>query len=150
MKRQIFKSKIHRATVTGANVNYEGSITIDPVLMNAADIVPYEAVHVWNITNGTRLITYAIDGEKDSGEICVNGAGAKLCKIGDLIIIATFAEMTSKKARRWNPIVVKVNNKNLASLKCEGLVIPVILNGNQNHIQRNIWDDDEDDEDDEE
>jgi len=150
VKRQIFKSKIHRATVTGANVNYEGSITIDPVLMNAADIVPYEAVHVWNITNGTRLITYAIDGEKDSGEICVNGAGAKLCKIGDLIIIATFAEMTSKKARRWNPIVVKVNNKNLASLKCEGLVIPVILNGNQNHIQRNIWDDDEDDEDDEE
>ena len=74
MKRQIFKSKIHRATVTGANIDYEGSISIDPDLMKAADILPYEAVHVWNITNGARLVTYAIEG-KESGEICVNGVG---------------------------------------------------------------------------
>jgi aspartate 1-decarboxylase len=112
MKRQIFKSKIHRATVTGADLDYEGSITIDSALMKAADILPYEAVHVWNITNGSRIITYAIEGKKDSGEICINGAGAKLNKIGDLIIIATFAEMTSKKAREWKPLVISVNKKN--------------------------------------
>jgi len=112
MKRQIFKSKIHRATVTGADLNYEGSITIDSELLRAADILPYELVHVWDITTGARFVTYAIAGGKDSGEICVNGAGAKLCHVGDLIIIATFAEMTSNKARNWMPKVISVNEKN--------------------------------------
>jgi aspartate 1-decarboxylase len=105
MKRQIFKSKIHRATVTGSNIDYEGSVTIDSNLMRAADIVPYEAVHIWNITNGSRLFTYAIQGDNDSGEICINGAGAKLCNVGDLVIIATFTEMTNKVARKWIPRV---------------------------------------------
>jgi aspartate 1-decarboxylase len=112
MKRQMFKSKIHRATVTKADLNYEGSITIDSELLRAADILPYELVHVWNVTNGARLVTYAIAGKKDSGEICVNGAGAKLCKVGDIIIIATFVEMTSKKARTWMPKVILVDKKN--------------------------------------
>jgi aspartate 1-decarboxylase len=112
MKRQIFKSKIHRATVTGADLNYEGSITIDSELLRAADILPYELVHVWNITNGSRLVTYTIAGKKNSGEIFINGAGAKLCKVGDLIIIATFVEMTSKKARTWIPKVILVDKKN--------------------------------------
>jgi len=116
MRRQVFKSKIHRATITGADINYEGSITIDSALMKAADILPYEAVHVWNITNGARIITYAIEGKEDSGEICINGAGAKLNKVGDLIIIATFTEMTTKKAREWKPIVLNVNKKNIITL----------------------------------
>lgn len=115
MKHQMFKSKIHRATVTGANVDYEGSITIDSELMRLADILPYEAVHVWNITNGARLMTYAIEGKAGSGEICVNGAGAKLCKVDDMIIIATFVELTDKRARKWNPLVINVNGKNKVS-----------------------------------
>ena len=77
MKRIMFKSKIHRATVTHADLNYEGSVTIDEVLMRAADILPYEKVAIWNATNGSRLETYAIPGESDSGVICVNGAAAR-------------------------------------------------------------------------
>ncbi|MCK9567382.1 aspartate 1-decarboxylase [Candidatus Pacearchaeota archaeon] len=112
MKRTMFKSKIHRATITSADLNYEGSITIDSSLLKAADILPYEMVHVWNISNGHRLVTYALAGKPDSGEICVNGAGAKLCGVGDLIIIATFTELTGKKARDWMPKVILVDNKN--------------------------------------
>jgi aspartate 1-decarboxylase len=141
MKRQMFKSKIHRATVTGANVDYEGSITIDSELMRLADILPYEAVHVWNITNGARLMTYAIEGKAGSGEICVNGAGAKLCKVDDMIIIATFVELTDKRARKWNPLVINVNGKNKASantglLKAVEKKVSVIPAGNylQNRI----------------
>jgi aspartate 1-decarboxylase len=111
MKRQIFKSKIHRATITEANLDYEGSITIDSFLMVSADILQYELVHVWNITNGSRFTTYAIEG-KERGEICVNGAGAKLCNVGDLVIIATFAEMSDRKAKLWKPTVVLVSDKN--------------------------------------
>jgi aspartate 1-decarboxylase len=123
MKRNIFKSKIHRATVTEANLDYEGSVTIDSGLMKAADILPYEQIHVWNITNGSRMITYAIEGKKDSGTICVNGAGAKLCKVGDLVIIATFAEIQTKKAIGWNPIIVNVhliNRKNVLYIPGSG------------------------------
>lgn len=112
MKRTMFKSKIHRATVTKADLNYEGSITIDTDLLRAADILPYEMVHVWNISNGQRLVTYALPGEPRSGEICVNGAGAKLCEVGNLIIIATFTEMKSKKARNWRPKVIQVDSQN--------------------------------------
>jgi aspartate 1-decarboxylase len=92
------KSKLHRATVTEANIEYEGSIAIDPVLMRAADIHEYERVSVWNCTNGSRLETYAILGEEASGEICINGAAAHLCKPGDLVIIATWAQMTPDEA----------------------------------------------------
>ena len=112
MKRQIFKSKIHRATITEANLDYEGSITIDSLLMKEADIFQYELVHVWNISNGNRLVTYALEGRVGSGEICINGAGAKLCSVGDMVIIATFAEMGWWKARSWKPIVVTVDKNN--------------------------------------
>lgn len=151
MRRYVFKSKIHRATVTGADLDYEGSITIDSTLMRAADILPYEAVHVWNITNGSRILTYAIEGKKDSGEICINGAGARLNKIGDLIIIATFAEMTSKKAREWKPIVINVNKKNSIVFNVKaGLATAVdlayeaavsrtqVVNRDSNYLQRPI------------
>jgi aspartate 1-decarboxylase len=112
MKRQIFKSKIHRATVTKADLDYEGSITIDSYLLAAANIIPYELVHIWNVTNGNRLVTYALSGIERSGEICINGAGAKLCEVGDIVIIATFAEMKNKKAKLWVPTVVKVDSEN--------------------------------------
>jgi len=92
------KSKIHRATVTEANVEYEGSIAIDPALMRAADIREYERVAVWNCSNGARLETYAIRGEEESGEICVNGAAAHLCKPGDKVIIATWVQLTPEES----------------------------------------------------
>lgn len=142
MKRQMFKSKIHRATVTGADLNYEGSITIDSDLLKAANILPYEMVHVWNITNGSRLVTYTIAGKSGSGEICVNGAGAKLCKVGDLIIIATFSEMKSKKARSWTPKVVLVNQKNQVvkfAIDTETAhVSPGMLNPESNYLMISI------------
>ena len=94
----LMKSKIHRATVTEANVEYEGSVAIDPILLRAADIRPYEQVSIWNCSNGSRLETYAIEGEEGSGEICLNGAAAHLNKPGDLVIIATWAQMTPEEA----------------------------------------------------
>ncbi|HET7754646.1 MAG TPA: aspartate 1-decarboxylase [Anaeromyxobacteraceae bacterium] len=112
MRRTLFKSKIHRATVTHADLDYEGSVTIDEDLMAASDICEYEAVHVWNITRGTRLQTYAIRGERGSGVICINGAAAHLNRPGDLVIIATFAEMEEAEARKHDPKVVLVDAKN--------------------------------------
>jgi aspartate 1-decarboxylase len=112
MRRTIFKSKIHRATVTHADLDYEGSVTIDGDLMDAAGIWNYEAVHVWNITRGTRLQTYAITGERGSGIICINGAAAHLNKPGDLVILATFAEMEEAEARRHLPQVILVDRQN--------------------------------------
>ena len=85
----MMKSKMHRATVTDTNLDYEGSLTIDTDLLDAADILPHEQIHVWDVTNGTRLITYALPGDRGSGDVCVNGAGAHLIKTGDVIIIAT-------------------------------------------------------------
>lgn len=112
MRRSFFKSKIHRATVTHADLDYEGSISIDEDLMEAAGIWQYEQVHVWNITRGTRLVTYAIKGERGSGVICVNGAAAHQNKPGDLVILATFAEMDESEARAHRPKVVLVDAKN--------------------------------------
>ncbi len=114
MRRTLFKSKIHRATVTGANLAYEGSITIDPVLMRAADILPFERVHVWDVTNGSRLETYALEGgEAGSGVICVNGAAAHHVRPGDVVIVASFAEAESEaEARAWKPTVVRVDARN--------------------------------------
>src|SRR5467141_3463013 len=99
MLRFMFKSKIHRATVTHANVHYEGSLTVDSNLLKAADILPYEEIHVWNISRGTRFRTYALPGEPGSGMVCVNGAGAHLVHIGDLVIVATSTEMEDAAAR---------------------------------------------------
>src|SRR5690349_14309457 len=112
MRRTLFKSKIHRATVTHADLDYEGSVTIDEDLMTAAGIWEYEAVHVWNITPGTRLQTYAIKGQAGSGIICINGAAAHLNKPGDKVILATFAEMDEAEARAHVPNVVLVDAQN--------------------------------------
>ncbi|MBM7113119.1 aspartate 1-decarboxylase [[Archangium] primigenium] len=112
MRRILFKSKIHRATVTQADLDYEGSVTIDRDLLHAADILPFEKVAVWNVTQGTRLETYALEGEAGSGVICINGAAAHLNKPGDLVIIATFAEVEENEARGWKPTVVFVDAAN--------------------------------------
>lgn len=95
--------KIHRATVSGANLEYEGSITLDPDLMDEAGILPYEQVHIVDVTNGARLETYAIKGERGSGEVCVNGAAAHLVHRGDTIIIIAYQQMTDAEAREAAP-----------------------------------------------
>ncbi len=113
MKRVMFKSKLHRATVTHADLQYEGSVTIDENLLRAADILPYEKVHIWNASNGSRLETYALPGKADSGVICVNGAAARHAQPGDIVIIATFAEATDEaEARAWRPTVIRVDGQN--------------------------------------
>lgn len=112
MWRTLLKSKIHRARVTQADLDYEGSITIDASLMKAADLVPHEQVHVWNLTNGNRFETYAIPGERNSGTIQINGAAAHCAKKGDLVIIASFTQIAEDKAARYEPIVVFVDSKN--------------------------------------
>jgi len=108
--RVMLKSKIHRATVTDANINYEGSITIDRKLMQAANILPYEQVHVLDVNNGSRLTTYAIEGE--SGEICLNGAAARLVNKGDIVIILTYADYQEEELKNYHPKLVYVDNKN--------------------------------------
>jgi aspartate 1-decarboxylase len=113
MRRSLFKSKLHRATVTHADLQYEGSVTIDETLLRAADILPYERVHIWNATNGSRLETYALPGPAGSGVVCVNGAAARHAHPGDVVIIATFAEAVDEaEARAWRPVVVRVDAKN--------------------------------------
>ena len=114
MTRKMLKSKIHRATVTGADLEYEGSITIDQSLLDAADIIPYEAVDVWNVTNASRFQTYAIAGKPGSGTICVNGAAAHLVARGDLIIIASWVEVEEAQARQYQPHLVFVDERNVA------------------------------------
>ncbi len=112
MTRAMLKSKIHRATVTGANVDYEGSITLDPVLMEAADILPYEQVHVLDVNNGSRLVTYAIEGRRGSGEVIINGAAARLVSEGDLVIIITYRDVPEAEVRRHRPTLVYVDPQN--------------------------------------
>lgn len=112
MRRTFFKAKIHRATVTHADLDYEGSVTIDEDLLDASGILEYEAVHVWNITRGTRLQTYAIKGARGSGIICINGAAAHLNKPGDLVILATFAEVEPAEIPTFKPTVVLVDRQN--------------------------------------
>jgi aspartate 1-decarboxylase len=112
MRRTMLNAKLHRATVTDANLHYEGSLTIDAALLEAAGILPNEQIHVWDVTNGTRLVTYALEGEPGSGVICVNGAGAHLIQPGDIVIIATFSEMGDDVARRHQPTVVQLDENN--------------------------------------
>lgn len=114
MRRTLFKSKIHRATVTHGDLSYEGSLTIDADLMRAADILPFEKVHLWNTANGARLETYAIEGEPGSGVLCVNGAAARHAQAGDVVIVATFAEVEEVEVRTWRPTVVRVDARNRA------------------------------------
>ena len=110
--RKMLKSKIHRACVTQADLEYEGSITISPELLKAANILPYEAVNVWNVTAGTRFETYAITGEKGSTDICVNGAAAHLVTPGDLVIIASFTQVLEEDCATVDPTVVFVDQFN--------------------------------------
>jgi aspartate 1-decarboxylase len=112
MRRRMFLGKIHRATITHADLDYEGSVTIDVGLMEAAGILEHEEVQIWNVTRGTRLMTYALRGPRDSGVICVNGAAAHHMKPGDLAIIASFGEMSDEEARAHVPSVVLVDSKN--------------------------------------
>lgn len=112
MRRKMLHGKIHRATVTGADVSYEGSVTIDATLMEAADILPHEAVALWDVDNGVRLETYAIPGRPDSGVVCVNGAAARLVASGDRVIIAHFTDMDDAEARLHEPHIAFVDAKN--------------------------------------
>jgi aspartate 1-decarboxylase len=112
MTRKMMRAKIHRATVTQADVDYEGSITIDRTLLDATDLLPNEAVCVWNVTNGNRFETYVVEGERDSGCICVNGAAAHLVSPDDLVIIAAFTWMPEAEARKHEPKVVFVDEHN--------------------------------------
>jgi len=110
--RTMLKSKIHRAHVTEANIGYEGSISLDPVLMDAADILPFELVHVLDVTNGARLQTYAIEGERGSGEVVINGAAAQLVHEGDLVIILAYGTVAEEEARSVRPRRVYVGEGN--------------------------------------
>lgn len=120
MFRTVFKSKLHRATVTQACLDYVGSITIDEDLMDAADILINEKVQVVDINNGARLETYAIPGPRGSGVICLNGAAARLVQPGDKVIIITYAVMDDREARQWKPTVAFLNDANqIAEMKNE-------------------------------
>ncbi len=110
--RTMLKSKIHRARVTDANINYEGSISIDSKLMAKADILPYEQVHVLNVNNGARFTTYAIEGEAGSGCICLNGAAARLAVKGDIVIILSYTTVPEEQVKDFKPRIVHVNEKN--------------------------------------
>jgi len=112
--RKLLRGKIHRATVTEANLNYEGSITVDKTLMEAMDLVEFEAVHVWDVNNGERFETYVLEGERDSGVICVNGAAARKVAVGDLVIIGAFTWLDEESARKHEPKIVMVDGDNRA------------------------------------
>jgi len=108
----MLRAKLHRLHLTGADPDYEGSIAIDPNLLEAAGIIEYEMVHVWNVSNGERLETYAIKGRPGSGEVALNGAAALRGKPGDIVIVATFAPMDEASARRHVPAVILVDEHN--------------------------------------
>ena len=110
--RKMLRAKIHRATVTHADINYEGSVTIPPDLMEAADLYEFEAVNIWNVSNGNRLETYAIRGEEGSSAICINGAAARLAGPGDLVIIAAFSDIPESECGAFKPRVVFVDCHN--------------------------------------
>jgi aspartate 1-decarboxylase len=109
----MLKSKLHRATVTDAALHYEGSITIDENLMDAADFITYEKVDIYNVSNGERFSTYVIPGKRESGVICLNGAAARKCSKGDLIIIASYVTLDDEEAKRWNARCVLLGERNV-------------------------------------
>jgi len=112
MQRIMLKSKLHRATVTEANLNYEGSITIDESLMDAADILPYEKVAIYNVSNGERFSTYTIKGKRNSGVICLNGAAARKGAKGDSIIIGSYVLVDDRAAKEWSPKCILLDDRN--------------------------------------
>lgn len=115
MQRTMLKSKIHRVRVTGACVDYEGSVTIDTKLIQAADILEYEQVHIYNISNGERFTTYVIEGEPDSGVICLNGAAARKVSVNDLVIICSYVSVDDSEARGHKSVNVFVDSDNKIS-----------------------------------
>jgi aspartate 1-decarboxylase len=115
MQRTMLKSKVHRATITACDVDYVGSITLDPELMRMADMLPNEQVHVWDIDNGARFVTYVIEGEPGSGTIQVNGAAALLVREGDKVIVASFGSYDEADLERYAPVVVHVDEDNKAT-----------------------------------
>jgi aspartate 1-decarboxylase len=112
MRRKMLKSKIHRATVTGSDLHYVGSITVDADLLDAADILEHELVHVLDIDNGARFETYTIAGERGSGDIKINGAAARLVHTGDTVIVVSYAEYEKEELEMYEPVVVHVNKDN--------------------------------------
>jgi aspartate 1-decarboxylase len=119
----MLKSKIHRATVTGADVDYEGSITIDKELMDVAKLIEFERVDVYNITNGQRFSTYVIRGERGNGEISLNGAAARLVSLGDLVIICSYCQHEEKEVAKHKPVIVHVDQKNkIKEIKMVGML----------------------------
>ena len=112
MLRTLLRSKIHRARVTQADLNYEGSITIDAVLLEAAQIIPFEKVDIYNVTNGNRLSTYAIPGQEGAGEICINGAAARLVDPDDVVIICCYGEFESTEIENHRALIVLVDDEN--------------------------------------
>jgi aspartate 1-decarboxylase len=124
VKRTLLKSKIHRATVTDANLHYQGSVSIDPVLMEAADLLPFERVEIYNVTNGERFATYAIEGTPSAGEIVINGAAAHKASTGDVVILASYAEYEDAEARGHRPSLVFVDERNRRLAEAPQVVQP--------------------------
>lgn len=112
MRRTLLKSKIHRAVVTDADLHYVGSVTLDPVLMEAANLLPHERVEIYNVTNGERFATYAIEGEPGAGEVVLNGAAAHRASAGDLVILCSYAELDEEELADHRPHVVFVDERN--------------------------------------
>ncbi len=112
MRRKMLKSKIHRATVTGSDLHYVGSITVDADLLEAADILEHESVHVLDIDNGARFETYTIAGQRGSGEIKINGAAARLVHTGDTVIVVSYADYEARELESYEPVVVHVDKDN--------------------------------------
>jgi aspartate 1-decarboxylase len=125
--RIMLKSKIHRATVTGADVNYEGSVTLDPELMRAADIVPYEQIHVVDVNNGSRLVTYAIEGRPGGGEVVLNGAAARLVNTGHVVIIIAYRDVPETEVTAHKPRLVYVDIQNRITRVSEGMQVPAAV-----------------------
>ena len=124
MWRTLCKSKIHGASVTEANLQYTGSLTLDPVLMRAADLVPYEQVHVVNVNNGARFETYCIEGAPGSGTVCLNGAAARLAVVGDKVIVISYAQVNEQELEQHAPRLVFVNDQNqIRHVVTEGCVL---------------------------
>jgi aspartate 1-decarboxylase len=129
MKRTLLKSKIHRATVTDANLLYQGSVTIDPLLMEAADLVQFERVEIYNCTNGERFATYAIPGTPGRGEIVINGAAAHKATTGDVVILATYADYEDADCRAHRPSLVFVDERNHIMIESHERVDEAVLAG---------------------
>jgi aspartate 1-decarboxylase len=108
----MLKSKIHHATVTDVDLNYAGSLTVDRILMDAADLLPNELVHVLDVNNGSRFETYVIEGERGSGAMCVNGAAARLVQTADILLVLSYAMLSDDDARSWEPVIVHVDERN--------------------------------------